>query len=40
MVENYQLGNEVFRNGLSGKIEYEVVDGNKTVLNIKMFMDA
>jgi hypothetical protein len=26
--------------GLTGQIEYQVVDDNKTVLYIKLFMDA
>ena len=40
MVEKYQTGNNLFVKGLTGQIEYEVVEDNKAVLYIKLLMNA
>lgn len=40
MVERYQAGNNFFVKGLTGQIEYEIVEDNKAVLYIKLLMNA
>ena len=43
MVENlvkYQKDGKTYLKGLTGKVEYEIIDDNKAVLDIKLFMKA